>query len=756
MTTTTTMGPSAAAAETAVQRLVLVVTPPWVVAMLASALAEPRQWPAATVAVSGAVLLVGYLGYLLSPTRPPAVLVVPMAASSVVIAVTGPPGLGLTGAPLVATWLSLTVFAMGALIPGVRAYAAGTATAALVLAAGGAVQLAQGHPVPLSGLLATAVYSLADCYVAAAAMGVLRRTAADTDAARAAHAQAEQEAARVRAGQRELRRVYRLLHDTVVNTLAAVARFPRSAPDVVAARCAADLALLQEPALQPVVDPDQLLDSATRRAALLGLRLDVQVQRRGPLLDEAVATALEGACWEALNNVAKHSGQAAARLAWAWDGRHGRVVVSDRGQGFDPALGWSGGALESVVARCSEAGVVADVVTSHRQGTAVVLTWDAADAPDGRAAAVGTPPPSRDLDLILAETVQYVALVIGGVGALSVLGIPGGWPRWGTLLALAVVAAVGGLAWAIRTGRRDARLPWMAYPVGAFLATALPAVGMSMCAPRGEWTWGQFAGMVLVTAAILLDRRATVVLLTTAAFVAGNVVIVRWIAPSDLACVQGAWSILVVDLGVAVAMWAYGRRVATVWRQGRQEWDLMVSQLRGASEVREAIAVRRQLLGIARAVSEPVLSGLARGELDPRDPQVRTRCARAEETLRALSALPTAEPGSAGEVLAGFIVTAHQRGARVTLTVGPEAVGPGAAPVGLPDLLHELGANLRPDAAVQVTLLRVGDARQVLALVDRPDPRAAGALTAAGWTVTPLEHQILAEAALDTSELVRA
>ena len=220
-----------------------------------------------------------------------------------------------------------------------------------------------------------------------------RAEAADADLARADQAASEQFA--VMSATIERREHERLLHDTVLNTLTALARAGDDMTGVVD-RCRQDVALIEE----ALGAPGELATSAHRPSGdlLSELRaIAAEMRARGlavhleagdgnvPAVPAHVALAISNATREALSNVAAHAG---TREAWlrvrsmapAGDaGAPGRleVFVRDHGTGFDLARVDPGrlGLRRSIEERIADCGGQASVWSVPGQGTAVRLSW---------------------------------------------------------------------------------------------------------------------------------------------------------------------------------------------------------------------------------------------------------------------------------------------------------------------------------------------------------------------------------------------
>jgi len=196
----------------------------------------------------------------------------------------------------------------------------------------------------------------------------------------------------------ERREHERLLHDTVLNTLTALARADSEDVAEVVSRCRRDVALI-EAALS---DPGATGENAGPRRNLVarmqavaaemrtrGLNVHVEVTGDGaPTVPAPVAAAISGAAREALSNVAAH-----ARTTDAWVEVHLdapddtaaapgrlRVTVRDRGTGFDPARIDRArlGLRRSIVERTADCGGWASIWSAPGRGTTVSMYWPAA------------------------------------------------------------------------------------------------------------------------------------------------------------------------------------------------------------------------------------------------------------------------------------------------------------------------------------------------------------------------------------------
>lgn len=178
----------------------------------------------------------------------------------------------------------------------------------------------------------------------------------------------------------------RVLHDTVLATLTAVARGFVHGGTAARARFAADLDRLSRPHLLGALSADRragvdalavcdALQSVVTDAEAFGLRVRLRHHgsRTGRLAGDAVE-ALAGGTAEALANVRRHAGVTAAEVVVRWSAQQVVVVVEDAGCGFDTdRVSRRIGLAQSLGSRVSDAGGVADVRSTPGAGTRVEI-----------------------------------------------------------------------------------------------------------------------------------------------------------------------------------------------------------------------------------------------------------------------------------------------------------------------------------------------------------------------------------------------
>jgi signal transduction histidine kinase len=177
------------------------------------------------------------------------------------------------------------------------------------------------------------------------------------------------------AAEHERSRQLRLLHDSALQTLEAVARRRYADHETMRSR-----ALDEADRLQLELDGGPVraasigseIERVVRAHAALGFTVDLRIE---PVRDPSapVVAALRDACNEALTNAAKHAGvdRATVRLEPVPEGL--RITVQDAGVGFDPTSGAGFGTTESITRRLAEVGGRAEIRSELARGTTVLL-----------------------------------------------------------------------------------------------------------------------------------------------------------------------------------------------------------------------------------------------------------------------------------------------------------------------------------------------------------------------------------------------
>jgi signal transduction histidine kinase len=189
----------------------------------------------------------------------------------------------------------------------------------------------------------------------------------------------------------EQREQDRMVHDTVLNTLTALARADGEGVAAMVRRCRQDVALIEARLSDSgdataSVGPDHgdLVGDLQAVAAEMRTRgLDVHVAVAGndaPAVPATVATAISGATREALVNIIAHARtwEAWVEVSFVPPGRV-HVTVRDHGAGFDPASVDPArlGLRRSIAERTADCGGQASIWSLPGRGTVVHLSWPA-------------------------------------------------------------------------------------------------------------------------------------------------------------------------------------------------------------------------------------------------------------------------------------------------------------------------------------------------------------------------------------------
>jgi signal transduction histidine kinase len=307
--------------------------------------------------------------------------------------------IAIVGQIFIPAWLAPMTLAAPLALISAAAYLAGTAVTP-VQRAGGSVPAA-------SAALLLAIAAAAWC-----ARWMFERSAVSADAALAdAHRDASEQ--RVKLSRNTERREHeRLLHDTVLNTLTALARPGGTDASVLAGLCRRDVALMDYALSDPYAPArvagrplgDLLIGIEAVAIEMRARGLDVHVSvadggglpggglaggalaggragARGPAgaaVPVPVAVAMAHAVREALMNIARHAGTGQARVEVGPAPPDGLLVtVSDAGTGFDPAAVDPArlGLRRSIVERVADVGGHASVRSAPGAGTEVKLAW---------------------------------------------------------------------------------------------------------------------------------------------------------------------------------------------------------------------------------------------------------------------------------------------------------------------------------------------------------------------------------------------
>ena len=590
-----------------------------------------------------------------------------------------------------------------------------------------------GHSVFADGHLLQAGIFVLQGLLAVTVIGMIRRGARQADATldHVERARAQLLVARSRLHGR--RQFERELHDTVLSTLTVVARGTLSdRPDLVQARCARDLDLLDQ--LEQAVEKPGLFATIAWEAGCRAMVVRLNLPGDEPDLPAEVIEAVAGAVRETLSNVERHAGVDTAELVASFAPGWLRITVRDEGRGFDPTSRPPGhtGIQRSVVERMVAVGGAVKIDSAPGAGTEVTITWCTE-------VETAVPAPARPQETVAA------AYRTGVAWALVLIALV-----WHLFCASQLIAA-----------RADYRPLWL--EVAGWLGILLVVVGVAVRGPARRMPTRVLLGvqlLLLVAAAAAVFAVRGDLRTGWANWVLGDV---GW--PLALVTIHRPvreylyWSVGVVAIMIAGVLAGPGRylaavdwtatnllcalvlQVGTVVAYGmvRHNGQLAEAAMEDAAEIRIA---RESLDAVTRdrerwqrdlgATLRPLVRGLASGALQPADPEVRGRCAIEASRLRAmLSELAEAGEHSAWRrtLVTSLSAAAADRQATMEARIAPDF---GAVPEPVRgELVAVVLAVLRMTSPGEVVVTFSGDASDASATVllpvgaQRPAVRAA-------------------------------
>jgi signal transduction histidine kinase len=580
----------------------------------------------------------------------------------------------------------------------------------------------------------------------------------------------------------ERREHERLLHDTVINTLTALARPPiggagGGGPGEIVGRCWHDVTLMEH----ALGDPDGGAGAAglpdggllagieavasEMRARGLAVQVDPgAVPPAGTPVPPPVAAAVVPAVREALMNVAAHAGTATAwvevTLAAPGEPAGLRVTVRDNGIGFDPARADPArlGLRRSIIERITDCGGTASVRSAPGEGTEVTLCWAAAAEPavaepavaepaaggpgtgePGPGTASGGPDPRPPLESPAAviraaysNELPRVAGTVAGIWQLTLLiqvlvylrdyrqaAIP-------VAVWLGMLAAAGWLVPRARAGGLSARQAAFAVAVAVAAVVLVGWDRLHGAAGTVDWSvvgTGWLLALVAISRPVWVWATGALILFAAHAALASRVLGAT--TPLGLARLASTAYTLLVILAVFAAL---RPAVSTYARMAGRRAALAG---RSAAERAAAVAVhqdRRARLALLELEALPLLRAIADGSVDPAGSDVQSRCARHAATLR--QALTCPAPGAGGLLadLAPALAAARQRGVPAEVRVVGDPGHPPPEVAGATLAAVEGVMSSIPPQPVTLTVLAGGEDVELYLTFGQP-PRSAPDMT---------------------------
>lgn len=477
--------------------------------------------------------------------------------------------------------------------------------------------------------------------VALAVLADIARRVDDTSAAAAREAEAISWS---RHASEEAAETARLMHDTVVNTLGAIASGGGAVRDLdaVQERCARDadvLTRLAEGGPEPDTSPLAVIHASPLEIRRSGLT-DEEVRLSLDDLPAATVQALGRCLSEALQNVVKHAQVSSASLDVAVTEAGLQIRLRDAGVGFDPDHTPLRGLRSSVIERARAVGIDAQVESAVGSGTTVSLTVLRAqaesDSPEGDALD-SDQTSSHAIDVLRDRAVLAWAAAVVAVGPLlEVLTVPGLLtPTYGVFL-----MGTMGLCLVIGLHDRGSR----ARSVTTVVLVALVPAGFVVSAATSGFGRIDPVGWQVVSHTgplILLIRFGT-----RHGWIAG--LVAHLVAGAALALVVAERSVnaaaimligTLIGATLVIGWVSFDRFLTVSARRLARDEDARRLAAVEAGLLHAATAARARWRDASLASCRDLLRGLGSGTLHPDDPDVRSRCAEEESHLRQITQL---------------------------------------------------------------------------------------------------------------------
>ncbi|MFK4789583.1 sensor histidine kinase [Microbacterium sp. ZW T5_56] len=431
----------------------------------------------------------------------------------------------------------------------------------------------------------------------------------------------------------------RVLHDTAINTLGAIANGGAGITDAqrVREQCARDIRLVA--ALRtdrPMPEPASLAD-VFRQPGLPARRggiSDEQIEQLNARLPRPVITALLGCVREAVTNATKHSGADSVGIVLMVDAESLILTVSDDGVGFDldAARSRHRGLASSVIARAADAGITAEIRSAVGEGTRITLSAPLDVEPDV---------PQIIVDTDIVNFLESARLHAAGLWALGATGIgvlllvSGGTNEYGALVLMLLVMAASWLAF--RSTHLRAHRGFLAalLGVGAITTFFLSAAATDF-GSVGVVHWQALAPTAATAMAIALFPSLRVVVAGLSIGIMVVIALALTVADMNSAAAENIVVAGCVSLGLS-AVWARFQtlveRVGARSLRSRQE-TFAANLASDVAATAQAHYLRWMNAGLDGGIA--LLREIANGTRNPADDETRRLCADEERYLRQL------------------------------------------------------------------------------------------------------------------------
>lgn len=524
---------------------------------------------------------------------------------------------------------------------------------ASVVAVGFQVAILLGaFAVPAAGMPArvlSPLYAIATAVAIGTARALAIAAATRTDAERALLDRSTAEAREARAHEARMLAEERRLHESVLNTLTAIARGGFEPGEAMERRCREAAQVVRSlteptPAAGPR-DPEAELAPALEELRRQGCAVDVTIDAPRDALASVPGEAYD-ACMaagrEAIANAARHAAAPEAQIRVRARPGAMEVRVRDRGRGFDPrTVERRFGLTRAIEESMTRVGGTSAVRSRTGRGTSVIMRW-----------------PARWQERSALSVRAFAVPVLAGFGAYVMASLlltigNAAAPAWDVLafVVLVVLAAV------LLSQRRGTALDGWRVLVVTALA---PLIHYSQQFAHGtagldDWTEWSSAAITVVL----------IVVVASGPWWAWMPALAAWL----VAMGDPIGELMRTGTLVIAASAVFARSVRR--SEARADAALTAREAEDAARVESAAAIDRLLArysALRESQAPTLLLALAEGTLDPADPGVRERCAVEERFIRSVMRLdPAREPIHA---LAAAVATAARgRGIPLELDV---------------------------------------------------------------------------------------
>ncbi|MDR2256674.1 MAG: ATP-binding protein [Arthrobacter sp.] len=505
----------------------------------------------------------------------------------------------------------------------------------------------------------------------------------------------------------------RVLHDTAINTFAAIASAGASVSDPAKVRrqCASDVEHVGELRDARSVDLTASIRDVFTQPGLPIRRLgadDAQLERVDRGLGAEATRAVVRCVREAVNNASKHSGAEHVDIDIAADANELVVRIADTGRGFDPELVAKRGLATSIERRARDHGIDVEVASAPGRGTTVTL----------RAAlgqAESAPPVFVD-DGALREAARTNRLRAGlywGVGVTLesiVLTATGGTNEHLALLPMIalMIVAVASAAWPAFRRAVFASVLLIVATVLVFVLSAR-ATGFGTVAPV-HWQALAAAGPAVLFLSVREGRRWR--LAGAGALAAAIMLVGGWTARESL---TGAAIVLIAGVAgfgfslVWVLFLDVMERLSEAALDARRhEFDARLAAEREAA----AQASYERWTNAGLDAASELLRGIRDGALDPGADSTRAICDEEERYLRQL-VLISPELIYLGTTFMPLLQMSREAEVRLTLRLGDQDTDDAATAMAMAQVVQENIAARGRGGRLSATLFPVSGGLQL-------------------------------------------